>query len=318
MSSTPKSGNVTANALCISKAKKCTKEEADDSLGCKPGLYVAKQSIECVEGACKFCRHLDNKDTGLCSKNWAIQIYCYNSPRPSVTPSRTPSQTPSTSVSSSSTPSISMSSVVKSAVDCKWIANGETLAIPMKGVKPFDNWSLYEDAKDNDNEIDGIVWRKNENHGWTDKPGSGGLCFKTKFKRAGNYYTTAYTKGDHWSEHNDFWLNFTGGFNIYRAGTHEKLNVPPFKSFKAYQNLGDNKLANIISTVNHKPHIFVTKKVETNKEYNVCIAGRSSKFKILKLVFVLCDGLNCSRTSSHIRNTMKAILAEDRISFSQC
>lgn len=276
------------NAICVSEGKRCSPIIAISSYGCVPFVYVVKQSEECKRGACEYCKMSKNAKSRLCTENWAIKQVC-GLPKISSTPKAT----------------VSERGHWKSATECTWIGNGETVVIPMARVKPFSHWT--KTAKG-----DGIIWRANRKATWIDPSGSGGLCFRLRVPKQGTYYLTALTAAPHKMDHNDMWVNFTGGVDLFRAGNHVQKNIKdPFFSFKAYQNAGNNRVVNFISTVDHNPHIFVTKDIQTTSIYKLCISGRSSKFTVLELVMVHCSGDSCKRTSKHIQDNMKS-LAQSR------
>lgn len=406
--------NLSANALCVSRAKMCRQEDADNSFGCTVDRLVMQQSVECVQGACQWCFDEQNRDNLLCRTNWAIQIYCYGSPKPSPLPSKTampPSATPSrtaelgttstqpsatvsasasvsvtasmkvtasvsvsvsssvsASTSQSSSPSASVSvapsptsSVTPStsatvtsttsatatsstsptptstatatpttttsststpsplpldATQCLWMSNDRFLAIPLSDINPTSFWQPYKDDF-----VSGIEWRRGQDHKWTDPPGVGKLCFRAQFSKPGTYYFTAYTMAKHWSEHNDMWVSFSHGFNLFKADTMIQQNLKNAQDdrlMKAYQNSGNNVLTDILSSVNFNPHVFVSKYINAGDLHELCISGRSSQFKVIKLVMVQCEGMQCKRSSSHIRSAMRDIFATDHVSKSQC
>lgn len=101
-------------------------------------------------------------------------------------------------------------------------------------------------------------------------------------------------------------IKFNGGLHIFRAGTHEQWPVrDPTMYFKAYQNFGLDRVADIISSIDDNPHIFVTQPVQRHVPYQVCISGRSSMFSVFDLVFIKCTHHYCMRDSGYIRTEME-------------
>lgn len=171
----------------------------------------------------------------------------------------------------------------------------------MARVEPFSKWTKTASG-------DGIVWRAGDSSTKVNSP-AGEKCFRVRFSSPGAYYVTAHSSAPHWSEHNDMWIRFSRGLRLFNAGTmaEKKSRMSMYRYFKAYQNIGRNRKADIISSVNHNPHIMVTSWVETGKFYELCIAGRSSKFTVYDLVMVKCMGMGCKRFGSHIRDAMKTL-----------
>lgn len=292
--------NLRYNALCVSRGNSCPAGTAELSVGCKMETYVAKQSKQCIDGACMFCANPGNQHLALCRENWAIKIYCYESPRPSPGLSDTADK-----------------SMPTPTPGCTWFADEDKLVIPMSGVTPTGYWSKY----DNGAGYEGLQWRAGDNRMKVDSPGLGKICFRTAFNVPGTYYLTALTAAPHGTEHNDMWIYFNGGLKIFHAATMVQLTQPwatPLNTYKAYQNFGNNRIADIISTVNHNPHIFVTDWVAKDTAYQLCIDGRSSKFRVFELVMVRCSGDTCKRNSNHIRDIMADIILKGHVSESSC
>lgn len=218
--------------------------------------------------------------------------------------------------SSDSSMSAPGSEGTKSATECTWFADEDQLVIPMSRVIPKSYWSRYSSRGHV-----GIQWRAGDSRQQVDPAGVGELCFRVAFTMPGTYYLTAISAAPHGTEHNDMWIHFNGGLDLFDAGTNQQMNGPwatPQRTYKAYQNIGGNRIADIISTVNHNPHIFVTQPVTTGTAYRLCIDGRSSQFKVFELVMLRCSGNSCKRNSNHIRNTMADILLKEQVSDSVC
>lgn len=277
-----------AAAECFALAKKCTLETANESGVCEPNQFPKKQTDLCLKKACHFCSRPENQNIDACN-SWAIKHWCIS------TKSETPGPTTNPKASKSLPPYPS----------CAYQEENGQVAIPMSNMKPQGQWSKTGDGK-------AIVWRSGNNRTSVDSwqsTASSEYCFNVLINKAGTYYITAHTAAPHWSEHNDMWLRCSAKIDLYDAKTHKKkvTNMAKDRFFKAYQNFGGNRIADIISSVNHDPHIFVTLPVKSNTIIQLCIAGRSSKFKVYDLVMIHCVGEECKRSSQHIREAKKSL-----------
>lgn len=277
-----------AAAECFALGKDCTLKIAIESDVCKPKKFPKQQTDLCLKKACHFCSLQQNQNINVC-KSWAITNWCKKVP--------SKSQVPTTS------PKISKS--LPPYPSCVYSEKDGQVAISMSNMKPQGHWSKTDNGK-------AVVWRQGNNRTSVDSwesTASSQYCFNVLIKKAGTYYITAHTSAPHWSEHNDMWLRCSAGIDLYDAKTHKKKNTKMSKSrfFKAYQNFGKNRIADIISSVNFDPHIFVTLPVKSNTIIELCVAGRSSKFKVYDLVMIHCAGDNCQRSSNHIRETMRSL-----------
>lgn len=277
-----------AAAVCFAKGKDCTLETANESDVCKPNKFSKQQTDLCLKKACHFCSLQQNQNINEC-KSWAITNWCKKAPSKSSVPT--------------SSPKISKS--LPPYPPCVYSEKDGQVAISMSNMKPQGHWSKTDNGK-------AVVWRQGNNRTSVDSwksTASSQYCFNVLIQKAGTYYITAHTSAPHWSEHNDMWLRCSAGIDLYDAKTHKKRNTKMSKSrfFKAYQNFGNNRIADIISSVNFDPHIFVTSPVKSNTIIELCVAGRSSKFRVYDLVMIHCVGENCKRSSNHIRETMRSL-----------
>lgn len=151
-----------------------------------------------------------------------------------------------------------------------------------------------------------IIWREGGGAG-IDPAGSGSVCARVKFAKEGTYYMTAHTKAPHGTDHNDAWFRFSGGLSLLRRG-EGTMKVGNTGWYKGYQNLGAHKMADYILTIDFNGHQFVTKKVAKGAVYDVCVGGRSSRFAVYDLLFVMCDGVKeCDRGSSIVKDGLNSI-----------
>lgn len=64
-----------ASAVCIAKGKKCTAQLSYQSKACKKYTYVARQPVECLRMACRFCTWKSSQGHRAC-KSWGIRTWC--------------------------------------------------------------------------------------------------------------------------------------------------------------------------------------------------------------------------------------------------
>lgn len=310
-----------AAAICLAAGKSCKFKDAKLSGVCKWQTYPKKQPNQCTKKACMFCSRKENENSKWCKKGWAIKNLCplflsiYPSQSPSPTPSvsSTPSVTPTTSPSASPSSKSSCDQVlqlmsaqsaeqspVDLALPCTWVEHNGKVVISLAMVAPFSHWSRNKNA---------LTWRFGNKATRTDRGGSGKMCFHVVFMSTGTFHVTARTASPHWSDHNDMWIQFDGGLDLFQAGTNIKSDKHnPLGYIKAYQNGGQYRVMDIISSVDHNPHIFVTQPLKRYHRYKICISGRSSMFTVFDLVFIKCTGGHCMRNSKHIRTEMKTLM----------
>lgn len=198
---------------------------------------------------------------------------------------------------------------------CVWrFGPNGTLAIPLSAVPPTGLWSRGGRG--------GLVWRAGDPTELVDEPSAEGtLCFSVRPPTDGHYYVTAHSAAPHRTEHNDAWLSFSGGIDLFRAGTHVLWDLydeyggdgeDGTHFMKVYENEGDNVIADMISSIDGYRHVLVTRRLLGGEEYELCIAGRSSKYTMFSLVLVRCEGIDCQRSSAHVRRAMS------KLEYSQC
>lgn len=151
----------------------------------------------------------------------------------------------------------------------------------------------------------GLIWKANVDNE-IDPPGLGEICINFKVPKTGTYYVTAITSAPRKSDNNDLWIKLDAGLRLLHAKSL-KLHSSGHDYFKGYQNLGENIKADILSSVDRNPHIFVSKEMKGGATEKLCISGRSSRFTVYKIVLVRCSGEECDRYSKHIKEAMKGI-----------
>lgn len=176
--------------------------------------------------------------------------------------------------------------------------NNGNIVIPATHMGPKAPWKKNGEKS--------VTWKPDGGRG-IDKPGPEAMCVRVQFPLDGFYYMTARSSAPHGTEHNDAWFKFSGGFMLYRP----KSNTWKYghnNYYKGYQNNGNNEITDYVVTVDHHGHQFVTRRVSAKNIYSVCLAGRSSKYTVYEVIFVLCDGgRGCSRASNGIRKSMTSL-----------
>ncbi|CAN8069620.1 unnamed protein product, partial [Agarophyton chilense] len=154
----------------------------------------------------------------------------------------------------------------------------------------------------------GLEWKKDRLSG-IDRPGSGQMCFSFRVPNNGNYYFTGLTSAPHPTDHNDMWVKLSSGIRLYRGKT-QAFRYTTKVYIKAYQNKGKDQVNDILSSVDHDPHYFISENMLSNETQQVCVSGRSSKFTFYKLVFVRCwlGNGSCNRWDTWLRRSMKYLI----------
>lgn len=166
---------------------------------------------------------------------------------------------------------------VKNPESCVWKGENDKIIISLKHAEVSSHWTKCED---------GLEWRKGIPKG-IDQPGLGIKCFHFEVPSTGNYYLAGETQAPHVVHNNDIWIWLSAGFTLYRLNT----GIPYFTTngfIKAYQNRGHNITDYVLYSIDHKPHYFVSRPMFEGTTYEVCISGRSTMFKIFKLILIKC------------------------------
>ncbi|PXF47076.1 hypothetical protein BWQ96_03153 [Gracilariopsis chorda] len=270
-----------AAAECVARQNLCDSHVAKSSIHCKEDTFVKKQSRSCRNAACKYCTWPSSTNDNACY-SWAIRHWCASFPGvqngQTLKPGRMPHKDP---------------------YRCVWHGRDKELVLDLKFFTAWGGWTQNGD---------GLEWKRYLSKG-IDEPGSGEMCFKFAVPEDGFYYFTALTSAPHPTDHNDMWVRIQTGIRLYRGKTHVYW-MTVRKYIKAYQNLGENRINDILSSVDHNPHYFVSEKLMQNETHTVCISGRSSRFTVYKLVFVKCSPTNgsCNRWGRYIREKMNSLV----------
>lgn len=63
---------------------------------------------------------------------------------------------------------------------------------------------------------------------------------------------------------------------------------------KAYQNFGTKGIAMFMKTIDFNGHRFLVQNVEKGRMFEVCLAGRSFRYEMFRLVLIRCRGAFCT------------------------
>lgn len=272
-------------ARCCGLGPKCSLKDAARSKVCKPGRWMTAQPDECQVAACRYCKLNAARQRLEACLRPAIQKQCFGRSWPFTTP-------PSLTKRSNHTGGPKM------AGSCH--APG-VIVIPASRFPLPNGWVRTPNKA-------GITWKPNAKRG-IDPPGSGAFCMNFIPNLSGRQYFTVLSSAPHPTEHNDAWFRFPGGVILSRY--HRVFSRPGSAWLKGYQNLGGRKVANYIVHKDRDGHQFIMTSKKKGKKASVCIAGRSSKYTIYKLVIVTCppgsesNVSKCSRYSPYISGKMK-------------
>lgn len=278
----PAGVNFYSAADCCGLGLRCQPILADRSKLCRPRKWMTGQSNACQAAACYYCTKRNaegfyiNRNLHAC-RTPPIRINCFSA---------------------------------KSGQRCRTSAgrNGK-IVIPAWRVTTRGEWKRAYCAS-------AIEWKPNGGGG-IDQPWEGNpLCVRFSPDVSALYYFTVISSSPHVTEHNDAWFRMASpGFYRYQPQSGSVLSSST-AWLKGYQNEGDGKQANYILNVDFNGHQFITPMLTKGKTYSVCVAGRSTRYKIFKFVFVACPRktadnwpknlYRCSRFSRYIRNAVKS------------
>lgn len=310
-----------AAAECCVRGPRCAASTARVSGFCKTRVWMSQQPQRCRKAACLYCKQPGRRASVPVCRKHAISKNCFggaNPPSPASggrgrSRSRSGNRSRPSKRSRSSRKNRrryngggrksngggSQRSAPKSGNCAYRASDGNKIVIDASQLSSASGWS-----KDNGF----IIYKKGNPQGSVDAEGSGTMCVKVVFNMPGVWYFTALTMAPHPTEHNDMWVKSSSGFDFVHTGKND------FRSggqgwYKGYQNSGGMQMADYLLHVDNNGHQFQTKSVNAGQPYSLCIAGRSTKFWVRKLVLIKCDGNNCNRASNFIRSKMNSLPA---------
>ena len=138
--------------------------------------------------------------------------------------------------------------------------------------------------------IGGLVYRKDRNHG-TIMPAKGQMCFRLRLRKAGNYFMTFISYAPHPTDNNDAWIKVNKQLKLVslkKGGGSISMN--PNVYLKAYQNNGKKYgMSSDMHTKDNDPHKFIIMRVRAGENIKICIAGRSFRFEVYRIILKRCS-----------------------------
>lgn len=310
-------------AACLSNGRHCKKDIAQKSGACRQKTPAREQSSRCRFLACAYCRTKARQRTGkkpnLVCRSTVLQKVCFGkvspprrdrskkakrktpSPRPTRTPPRTTPRTAPRTPARTPTPS-PVAATAKTTKPCAFRSVGDVVAVP---ASQFPLSRKSRAWKQNRN--GSITYKPNGDHR-IDAPGSAEICFPVAVSNPGQYYMTLKTQAPHPTDFNDCWIKISSGVDLFRPKTKAWLRgrggAP--KYYKGYQNSGKMAMADYLVTVDFRGYQMITRPLQRNRKYTVCISGRSARFVIHEFRLVKCSGLQCNRNHPLVRKGVGA------------
>lgn len=224
----------------------------------------------------------------------------------SASPSVTPSVSASASITASVSPSVSPATPTPVPSGCLWTGSGaddseedddkadDDIVMDLSRVPSLaSGWTpCYRDG------FSGLIYKRQRNLGIDPRPDQNGsntdpMCFSVYPRRSGTYFLTSLSYAPHNTEHNDAWVSSSHGFELWRRSVRHSI-VSPGKWRKAYQNFGKKGIAMFMKTIDHNGHRFLVPNVKKGEVFKVCLAGRSFRYEMFRLVLIKCRGAFCT------------------------
>lgn len=206
---------------------------------------------------------------------------------PSTTPMSTPYWTPIILVSPSAKPaprlSVSPRSTPTPSTDCTFKGTGDIVDIRMADLASRGEWTRSSGGS--------LTWKKEVGRGVIKPNAVETICAKFSPAKSGIYYFTARSRASGWTEHNDAWFRLSMPLILSRLVHKQVKRFPAGKFFKGYQNEGPGKWSMYLRTIDHNGHDVLTTPLVSGETYEVCVAGRSTKFTVSDLILVKCSGV---------------------------
>lgn len=256
-------------ALCIMERDSCQPRVALKSSVCLAEKMPYQQPSKCRQFACDFCKLHGSRDINPC-KSPVLKFVCEKE--------RSKSSPPPTNKETDT-------NISENHVDGRkgmWLGMSRSIVIDLGTVKkPAKGWTQIKRGR-----FTGLIYEKEKNLG-IDAPGSGKMCFKVLPKYSGSYFFTAVSYSVHVTDHNDCWVSSSKGFQHYKG--KNVFITKPGKWMKGYQNNGPKSVSGMLSTKDYDAHTFIIPNVKEGKMFRVCIAGRSYKYEMFRLVLISCN-----------------------------
>lgn len=140
----------------------------------------------------------------------------------------------------------------------------------------------------------GIAYKPHDNYHGVFKKGNAPIRFKFRVPVRAQYAVTLDMSTRHWTEWNDCWLRFAGGFVLRRNGKTRRA----YGWTKAYHNRNGRAIE--AKSVDHNGHSFSTvRTLHPGVTYTMWVGGRSTQLKVHRVLLFPCSGRQCEATSGH-------------------
>lgn len=257
------------SASCISRSAKCSRWLSDRTEGCKPFTAAYMQPLQCKTSACTFCAGLKKpKPNSPCTIALLKQLCAsFKSTTPQAPPK----------------PPMNKG-------NCVWAANNrdEVVIDPTFVSSLPSQWTKTSRAG-----RAGIVYKAGGST-TRDTPGmasKSAICYRVRMRSSGDYYFTTISYAAGKEVHNDaFFRSASTGILFFRPPgdwhMHSWGNNGWFFGEQYSGGMSDDLFHSRDS--DPAPNRFHIPDVTAGTTFRFCIAGRSPRFEIYRLVFVKC------------------------------
>lgn len=305
-------------AACCARGPRCWPEHATMSRLCEGGRWMSSQSRRCQQAACRYCYKSASRRAQPVCRSIPILKNCFNrrAPFPQPPPSfqiASYSPTPSPSPQQVSSPTSSSSSPSTGRCSVYTTRNG-VLNVPASLFPERRLWIVQQNPR---SKRIGATYRPDITNDTIYGPGTSGGSFCVRFspRETSRFYFTSLSSAPHPTDHNDAWFALRPSGVALFSPQRRKVLEPRRGWLKGYQNEGRNAVANYIQHIDYNGHQLVTPVLLEGRSYEVCVAGRSSKFTLYNIILVACGSTNenwttlnqvssCSRFGSRVRSKL--------------
>lgn len=258
-------------ARCIGRGIQCGRYDARYSGSCKAKTKYWVQPKQCINFACGWCSSFKGPMPRVC-KNGRVKDICSKSGGPAPKPPP---------------PQPGQPKQGRCEFDNVWRGTGDNVVIDLGRVPLVKGWDYVK--RDG---YHGIIFARSPARGISPPGRYGRMCFKVAAPQDGKYYFTAISYAPHVTEHNDVWVGASKGFELWQAGRYRRT-APPGTWLKAYQNNGKKGISEHFKTIDFDGHRFLIPRIKKGEVFEVCIAGRSKKYEMFRLILKKCEGMYC-------------------------
>lgn len=171
---------------------------------------------------------------------------------------------------------------------CVWRGRGKKVVVDLGSVRPYGGW-----VRAKRDGLVGIEFKTSPVNGISPPGVYGRYCFKLQAPVAGKYYLTAISYAPHKSEHNDAWLWSSKAFELWKRGDKWRNGVAPGTWLKAFQSDFKRGMSDNWRTIDFEGYRFLIPNVRKGEIFQLCIAGRSKKYEMYRIIAVKCEGDGC-------------------------